>query len=171
MLDVRCSILDLAAEEEDAECRIANIEYRTSKLTAATEEGALVILSGEKDPKYDLDARLLDFTCAVMEAVESLVDGRAGNHVGGQLIRCGTSPVANYAEAQSAESRRDFVHKLKVVLKELRETRVWLLIVHRRKLSGEPDLVAECLAECVELIRIFRASIDTAQSKQRNPVS
>ena len=128
-------------------------------------------MSGEKDPKYDLDARLLDFTCAVMEVVESLVDGRAGNHVGGQLIRCGTSPVANCAEAQSAESRKDFIHKLRIVWKELRETRVWLLIARRRKLSSKPDLVAECLTECIEMIRIFRASIDTAQTKQRNTAS
>ena len=99
----------------------------------------------------------------VIEVVESLVSTRAGGHVAGQLIRCGTSPTANYAEAQSAESRRDFVHKLKVVLKELRETRIWLLIVQRRDLSEKPALVRDCLGECDELIRIIRTSVDTTQ--------
>ena len=74
--------------------------------------------------RFDLEERLLNFTCSIIDVVESLPATRAGNHIGGQLIRCGTSPAANYAEAQSAESRNDFIHKLKVVLKELRENRV-----------------------------------------------
>ncbi|HET6430128.1 MAG TPA: four helix bundle protein [Phycisphaerae bacterium] len=119
--------------------------------------------AAEMNAKYDLEERLLDFTCGVIDVVESLVRSRAGNHVGGQLIKSGTSPIANYAEAQSAESRADFVHKLKVVLKELRESRVWLMVIDRKKLSNTPARVREMLSECEELIRIFRKSIDTAE--------
>jgi four helix bundle protein len=121
--------------------------------------------------KYDLQERLLRFTCLIVDAVESMSPSRAGGHVAGQLIRCGTSPVANYAEAQSAESRRDFVHKAKVVLKELRETIVWLEVTRRRSLSSRPALVAEGLQECGELVAIFRASIATAERNMRKRVA
>ena len=124
--------------------------------------------AAEMDAKYDLEERLLDFTCGVIDVVESLVRSRAGNHVGGQLIKSGTSPVANYAEAQSAESRADFVHKLKVVLKELRESRVWLMVICRKSLSKAPKRAREILCECEELIRIFRKSIDTAERNRRD---
>ena len=113
--------------------------------------------------KYDLEERLLDFTCAAIEVVESLPGTRIGNHIAGQLVRCGTSPVANYAEAQGAESRKDFVHRMKVCLKELRETRVWLLMIQRRGLSSLPDIAAPTLNECVQLIAIFRSSVTTAE--------
>ena len=116
-----------------------------------------------KNARFDLDERLLNFTCSIIDVVESLSPRRAGNHIGGQLIRCGTSPAANYAEAQSAESRKDFIHKLKVVLKELRESRVWLLVIERRSLSRNAPRVAEALSESNELIAIFRKSISTAE--------
>ena len=122
---------------------------------------------GGKEREFDLEERLLRFTCNIIDIVESLPNSRAGNHIGGQLIRCGTSPLANYAEAQSAESRSDFIHKLRVVLKELRETRVWLLVIDRKSLSSKPSLVKETLAECVELIAIFRSSIATADANRR----
>ena len=93
-----------------------------------------------RNARFDLDERLLNFTCSIIDVVESLSARRAGNHIGGQLIRCGTSPAANYAEAQSAESRKDFIHKLKVVLKELRESRVWLLVIQPSPVRLEPRL-------------------------------
>jgi four helix bundle protein len=76
---------------------------------------------------FDPEDRLIDFTIRIIVTAESLPKTKVGNHIAGQRIRCGTSPAPNYGEAQSAESRSDFIHKMKVCLKELRETRVWLL--------------------------------------------
>ena len=118
---------------------------------------------GKADGKYDLEQRLLDLACAVIDIVDSLSPSRAGNHVAGQLVRCGTSPAANYAEAQSAESRKDFIHKLKIILKELRESRMWLLLIQRRELCSRSELMEKALAESNELIAIFRTSAATAQ--------
>jgi four helix bundle protein len=113
--------------------------------------------------KYDLEERLLRYTVRIIEVVEHLPGTRAGNHIGSQLIRCGTSPVANYSEAQSAESRTDFVHKLKIALKELRETRIWFQLIQRKAIAGAPDRLTPLLGECDELIAIFVSSIKTAQ--------
>ena len=96
--------------------------------------------------------------------VEALLDSNVGKHVASQLVRSGTSPAPNYGEAQSAESRRDFIHKMKVALKELRETLVWLKIIERKPLCP-PDRLREILQECDELIAIFVKSIQTAQDK------
>ena len=82
----------------------------------------------------DLEGRLIDFAVRVISVVEALPDSKAGNHVARQLVRSGTSPAANYGEAQSAESRRDFGHKMKIALKELRETLIWLKIIERKPL-------------------------------------
>src|SRR5438552_3701865 len=83
---------------------------------------------------FDLEDRLIAFCVRILDVVEALPTTKAGNHVAGQLVRCGTSPAPNYAEAQSAESRNDFIHKMKICLKELREIRVWLLIIQRKPL-------------------------------------
>jgi four helix bundle protein len=114
---------------------------------------------------FDLDDRLIDVAVRIIRLAESLPKTKVGNHVAGQLIRCGTSPAPNYGEAQSAESRSDFIHKMKVSLKELRETRVWLLIIVRAKLI-KPTLKIEPLVnENNELISIFVTSITTAKKK------
>ena len=84
--------------------------------------------------KYDLEGRLIDFAVRIIRTAESLPKTKVGKHVAGQLIRCGTSAAPNYGEAQSAESRSDFIHKMKISLKELRETRVWLLMIVRANL-------------------------------------
>jgi four helix bundle protein len=118
---------------------------------------------GAAGAKYDMEQRLLDFTCRIMDVVESLMRTRAATHVGGQLLRSGTSPVGNHAEAQGAESRDDFIHKFRIVLKELRESRIWLILIKRRKMSKLPDLVEETLTECCELVAIFRSSVQTAE--------
>ena len=98
--------------------------------------------------------------------MEALASARVGNHIAGQLILSGTSSAPNYGEAQSAESRADFIHKMKIALKELRETRVWLLIIQRKDLAPRvTSNVAWAVKECHELISIFVASISTAQSK------
>jgi four helix bundle protein len=78
-------------------------------------------------PKYDLENRLLDFAVNVVELTESLPSTRSGNHIAGQLLRCGTSPLSNHGEVEAAESRKDFLHKLRICLEELRETKRWLL--------------------------------------------
>ena len=83
---------------------------------------------------FDLQERLIDFAVRIIQTAESLPKTKVGNHIAGQLIRCGTSPAPNYGEAQSAESRSDFIHKMKICLKELRETMVWLIMIVRTKL-------------------------------------
>ena len=78
---------------------------------------------------FDLEDRLIDFAVRIIRIAESLPKTRIGKHIAGQIVRCGTSPAPNYGEAQGAESRADFVHKVKICLKELCETRVWLLMI------------------------------------------
>jgi len=86
-------------------------------------------------------------------------------------VRSGTSPALQYGEAQSAESRNDFIHKLKILLKELSETLVSLKIIKKVPLTKKIDLVEKALTECNELISIFVKSIETAKKnndKNRN---
>jgi four helix bundle protein len=109
----------------------------------------------------ELEDRLIDFAVMVIGVVEALPSSKAGNHVGAQMIRSGTSPAPNYGEARSAESRRDFIHKMKISLKELRETMIWLKIISRKRLV-DGSLVSPAIAECDELIAIFIASTRTA---------
>ena len=120
-------------------------------------------MNEKQQRNYDLQERLIEFAIRVLNVVESLPNSRAGNHVAGQLIRSGTSPAPNYGEAQSAESRKDFIHKMKVALKELRETLVWLLIIQRKPLAEPLDKLTPLIEENNELISIFVASIATAQ--------
>ena len=108
-----------------------------------------------------LEDRLIDFAVVVIGVVESLPGTKAGNHIAGQLVRSGTSPAPNYGEARSAESRRDFIHKMKIALKELRETMIWLKIIERKRLVADPVL-STAIAECDELIAIFVSSTRTA---------
>jgi four helix bundle protein len=108
-----------------------------------------------------LDDRPIDFAVAVIDVVESLPGTKAGNHIAGQLVRSGTSPAPNYGEARSAESRRDFVHKMKISLKELRETMIWLKILSRKRFVAN-ESISKAVAECDELIAIFVSSTRTA---------
>lgn len=117
--------------------------------------------------KFNLEDRLVDFAVRVIEIVEALPNTRTGNHMAGQLIRCGTSPALNYGEAQSAESRKDFIHKTKIVLKELRETSICFKIIKRKALIKPPEKINSALDECNELISIFVTSISTAQRNKR----
>lgn len=109
----------------------------------------------------ELEERLIDFAVLVISVVEALPNTRAGNHIAGQLVRSGTSPAPNYGEARSAESRKDFIHKMKISLKELRETLVWLKIIARKQLGDSLEVPA-AVAECNELIAIFVSSTKTA---------
>jgi four helix bundle protein len=118
--------------------------------------------------RFDLEKRLINFAVRIIRLAEHLPNTKTGNHIRGQLLRCGTSPAPNYAEAQSAESRSDFIHKIKIVLKELRETRVWLVIIAQASLVKPQTLLEPLIQECDELISIFVKSIKTAISKN-NP--
>ena len=115
--------------------------------------------------KYDLEERLVEFAVLVIDVVDSLPRSRVGNHLAGQLVRSGTSPALNYGEAQGAESRNDFLHKMRIVLKELRETRVALAIIERKNLSRGPGLIPKVSEECRQLISIFSKSIQTVKAK------
>ena len=95
----------------------------------------------------ELEDRLVDFAVAIIGVTEALPNTRAGSHVAGQLIRSGTSPAPNYGEARSAESRKDFIHKMKISLKELRETMIWLKIISRR-LMVAGEVVDAAISEC-----------------------
>ena len=120
---------------------------------------------GGKAREYDLEERLIDFGVRIMNAVEALPRTRVGNHVADHLLRSGTSPAFHYGEAESAESRNDFIHKMKVCLKELREARIALLMAQRKRLLP-PRKTTDILAECEELVRIFSSSIRTAQANR-----
>ena len=115
-------------------------------------------------PKYDLEDRLIDFAVMILTISESLPRKFGVKSLANQLVRSGTSPALNYGEAQSAESPRDFLHKLRLCLKELRETQISLRIV-KRKPYLELHLVDPVLNECGELVAIFASSIET---KKRN---
>ncbi len=112
----------------------------------------------------ELEDRLISFAVMVIGVVEVLPNSKAGNHIAGQLVRSGTSPAPNYGEARSAESRKDFIHKMKISLKELRESVIWLKIVLRKNLVDE-RLVTKAIAECGELIAIFVSSTRTADGE------
>ena len=114
-----------------------------------------------KERAFDLEARLIAFAVRVIRAAESLPKSPTGNHIRNQVLRSGTSPAPNYGEAQSAESRIDFTHKLKIVLKELRETRVWLLMIQKADLIKPSSALDALLQETNELISIFVVSLKT----------
>ena len=109
--------------------------------------------------------RLLDFAARVGKVVDALPESRLGRHIAGQLVRSGTSPAPNYAEACGAESRRDFVHKLSIALKELRESRCWIQLIIKAELLPEQRL-SEILDECEQLSAIVAKSIVTAKTNQ-----
>jgi len=121
-----------------------------------------------KDRAFDLQDRLVDFSVRIIKLAEALPDTRPGKHICLQLLRSGTSPAPNYGEAQSAESKADFIHKLKIALKELRETEIWIKVIIRSKMIKPPEQLAPLLKETDELIAIFFQSIQTAKkTKER----
>ena len=116
---------------------------------------------------YDLEERLLQFSAGIIKVVEDLPNTRTGNHVANQLLRSGTSPYANHAEAQAAESTNDFIHKLRICLKELREAKRWIMLIQRAALLTQAEQVNNILLESEELIKIFVKSIRTAESRRK----
>ena len=115
--------------------------------------------------KYDLEDRLIDFGVQIIDVSETIDRKRAaGRHLSGQLLRSGTSPGLHYGEAQAAESRKDFIHKMKVILKELNETQRNLKMMCRAKLYNNPTVINSAISESGELIAIFVKSIQTAEN-------
>lgn len=111
----------------------------------------------------EMEERFLEFAARICALVEALPDTKTGRHISGQLIRCGTSPAPNYAEACAAESRNDFTHKLGIVLKELRETRIWLKLSVKTA-TMKTSRLNPLIDECTELMNIIGKSIVTAKA-------
>jgi len=115
----------------------------------------------------EIEQRLVDFAVRIVKLSASLPRTPAGKHIAGQILRSGTSPAPNYGEARGAESRADFVHKVRIVLKELNETSIWLRVIHRSQmLKGE--LLVNIMTENTELCRIFTSSLKTARTTMRS---
>lgn len=113
--------------------------------------------------KYNLEERLINFAVMVLDLAEQLPNTFAGKHLGGQITRSGTSPALNYGEAQGAESRADFSHKMRICLKELRETQICLKII-QKKYMIKVEISEPVLKECNELVAIFTSSIEKIKS-------
>jgi four helix bundle protein len=156
--------------------KTSNTQHRTSNIEwlgngRVSEDPPLYVDSGKRDStpnaqrstsnaqrqtkdRFDLEERLLEYSARIIRLVDSLPNTCAANHVAGQLLRSGTSPYGNHGEVEAAESRKDFIHKLKICLKELKETRRWLQLVEKsRMLSGSK--MVPILGETEELIKIF----------------
>jgi len=112
----------------------------------------------------DIQERLIELAVRIIKLTATLPKSRPGKHIADQLVRSGTSPAPNYGEARGAESSKDFVHKLKLVLKELNETEIWLDILQRSNIA-EDNLVQEIKDECNELSRIIASSISTVTKR------
>jgi four helix bundle protein len=117
------------------------------------------------ESSFDLEVRLLDYAASIVRFSELIRRTPAGMHVAGQLLRSGTSPLPNHGEAQAAESAADFAHKISICLKELRETRRWLLLVQRVPLVAKREMAEPLLKETEELIRIFYRSLQTVRAR------
>jgi four helix bundle protein len=115
--------------------------------------------------RYDLEERLLEYAARIIRLVDALPSTKAGRHVADQLLRSATSPLGNHGELQGAESRKDFIHKLGLCLKEIEETWRWLRLVYHVPMLP-PAKVEPLLTETKALARIFCASIRTGEKKR-----
>jgi len=120
-----------------------------------------------KERKFDLQERFIDYAVRIIKLSEEIPDTEVGRHICSQILRSGTSPAANYGEAQSAESKADFIHKLKIALKELRETEIWLKIILRAEIIRPSTKLSPLLQETDELISILFKSVETARKKKK----
>lgn len=123
-------------------------------------------MNAHEQRKYDLEDRLLDYAVRIIRLVDALPRSRAGTHISDQLLRSGTSPLSSHGEAEAAESRDDFIHKLSIGLKELKESRRWLRLIIKAGLAKDLKSAESLLAETDELIRIFGASIRTSRARR-----
>jgi four helix bundle protein len=136
----------------------SNVERRTSNVELQTRDVV-------KASRYDLEEGQLEYAVRVIRPVDALPATKAGRHVADQLLRCGTSPLANHGELQGVESRRDFIHKLAICLKEIREAQRWWRLIHRVPLLA-PAKIDPLLMETDALIRIFVSSVRTAEKSR-----
>jgi four helix bundle protein len=141
-------------------------EYGSRKKTTPNAQRQTLNAQRQRSPRYNLEDRLLEFAGRIIRLVDALPNTRAANHVAGQLLRSGTSPYGHHGEVEAAESRKDFIHKLKVCLKELKETRRWLRLIMKAEMLPEKQLVP-ILNETEELIKIFFSSIRTAEKNEQ----
>jgi four helix bundle protein len=118
---------------------------------------------GGQSKADELEERLIDFAVRIVNLSASLPKNAAGKHIAGQILRSGTSPAPNYGEARGAESHADFIHKLRIVLKELNETSIWLRVIERSRMLRK-ELMSDIVGENKELCRIFTASLKTARN-------
>ena len=118
------------------------------------------------EKKYDLEDRMVDFTCRMIDVVEALPSTRSGNYIAGQLVRSCHAPSFNYGEVQGAESLNDFIHKMGIVLKELKECRVALKVIIKKELIKPVKKLADIFKETEELIAIMGKSISTAKNNK-----
>ena len=125
-----------------------------------------MMMKPNPDP-LNLDERLVAFAVKIIDLATEVYKCREGRHLSDQIIRSGTSSALNYGEARSAESRRDFIHKVRIVLKELRETSMALKIIGHSRLPADENVVHSLIKENNELIAIFIASINTALKNQK----
>ena len=160
--EIRAMALD-EGMELDAAMGIDSSSNRTSSTEHGTRNVEVREGTRMRKKKYDLQDRLVDYAVGIIKLSEALPDTKAGKHVCVQILRSGTAPAPNYSEAQGAESRADFIHKLKVALKELRETEAWLKIVVRAKMHEAAETIEALLRETDELISILFKSVDTAK--------
>jgi len=116
--------------------------------------------------KNDLENRLIEFSVAIINLSRNMQKSYVAKHLSSQLIRSGTSVSLNYGEARSGESRRDFIHKLKIILKELRESHICLKIIEKTQLCSDVEAAKQIMNENNELISIFVKSIKTASKNQ-----
>ena len=112
-----------------------------------------------------IEERLLDFAVRIIRLSKALPRDDVGAHIAKQMMRSGTSPAPNYAEARGAESRADFIHKLGIVLKELNETKIWLRMIDKAELIPSAKLTG-ITNEATELSKIIQSSIKTLRSKK-----
>jgi four helix bundle protein len=142
--------------------------YAASDRTDSTSNAQRPTLNAQRKSgsRFDLEDRLLEFSARIIRLVDALPNTRAANHLAGQLLRSGTSPYGNHGEVEAAESRKDFIHKLKICLKELKETRRWLRLANRAAILAAPKMKS-ILLETEELIRIFFVSIRTAEKNSQ----
>jgi four helix bundle protein len=143
-----------------------NVQCKMTNAEVPPEGSAEFSIERRFAKRFDLSERILDFADRVCSVVEALPDTRIGRRIADQLLRSGTSPLGNYQEACAAESKRDFVHKLRVCLKEVRESRAWLRLSARRNLVPANRL-QDLTDEADQLARIIGQSIATARGVQK----
>lgn len=124
-------------------------------------------MKNDEAPAYDLEERLLDYGANIIHLTRKLNGDYAERHVGHQLLRSGTAPLSHHGEAQGAESNADFIHKMKLALKELRESQRWLKLIRKAQLLADSEQLLSLLDETDQLIRIFVTSIRTAKTRRK----